>query len=102
MAIWTKTAVASETQEKTDESRLAECEQAFTAARLDFNSAYRSFCDFHKTHRTGPFFVRRGDLNFVEFPRETPEAKALAVDVEKKRQKFHTLMAERADLLKKR
>ena len=34
-------------------------------------------------------------------PRESAEAKALAVDVARKREKFHGLMAERAALLLK-
>jgi hypothetical protein len=96
----TKPPVVVETQDP-DIIRLTEVEAEFTRARVQFNLAYQRFLVFCKTIKTGPFpALVNGSVN-VEFPRESTESRILAIDVTRKRQTFHVLMAERASLLQK-
>jgi hypothetical protein len=100
MGFLTKLPVVFETQDP-DVARLTEVEAGFSDARVQFNSVYQRFFDYHKTHKTSPFLALVDHRVSIEFQRETGEGKELAVDVTKKRQRFHALMAERASLLQK-
>jgi hypothetical protein len=98
MELFSNPLVGVETRENIDAVRLADVEAEFTVARLAFNASYRRFQDHHKAHKTGPFFMRFDRCVSIQFLHETAEAKALVVDATKKREKLHSLMADRAAL----
>jgi len=83
---------------ESNEQKLSEVDAAFTAAKLAFNDAYQRFFNYHKAHKSGPHFALVDHRANVEFPRESTEGKALAVAATKTRERFYTLMRERAEL----